>query len=99
MERKCSSCGARISDGMKICANCGKVVPQPRTVPSSDSSYAVKQRNNQKVKSMSMPPEGTICKQAGNAAKQAGKIKSKSIGGFKIFKESTGNHAEKEYLC
>lgn len=58
MERKCSSCGARISDGMKICANCGKVVPQPRTVRSSDSSYAVKQRNNQKVKSMSMPPKG-----------------------------------------
>lgn len=39
MERKCSSCGARISDGMKICANCGKVVeplnrqPQRRTSP------------------------------------------------------------------
>lgn len=31
MERKCSSCGARISDGMKICANCGKVVPSVRT--------------------------------------------------------------------
>lgn len=31
MERKCSSCGARISDEMKICANCGKVVPPLRT--------------------------------------------------------------------
>lgn len=55
MERKCSSCGARISDGMKICANCGKVVPQLRPVHSSDSSYTVRQRNNQKVKSMPKP--------------------------------------------
>lgn len=55
MERKCSSCGARISDGMKICANCGKVVPQLRPVRSSDSSYTVRQRNNQKVKSMPKP--------------------------------------------
>lgn len=99
MERKCSSCGARISDGMKICANCGKVVPQPRTVPSSDSSYAVKQRNNQKVKSMSMPPKGQSANRQAMPQNRQVKIKSKSIGGFKIFKESTGNHAEKEYLC
>lgn len=31
MERKCSACGARISDGMKLCANCGKIIPPPRT--------------------------------------------------------------------
>lgn len=44
MERKCTSCGARISDGMKICANCGKVIspldgaPHRRTNPNRTAS-------------------------------------------------------------
>ena len=38
MERKCSSCGARISDGMKICANCGKVVPPLRATRPANSN-------------------------------------------------------------
>ena len=31
MERHCSGCGARISDDMKICGNCGKIIPSQRT--------------------------------------------------------------------
>lgn len=31
MERHCSSCGARISDDMKICGNCGKIIPPQRS--------------------------------------------------------------------
>ena len=27
MERHCPACGARVSDDMKICANCGKIIP------------------------------------------------------------------------
>lgn len=30
MERHCSGCGARISDDMKICGNCGKIIPSQR---------------------------------------------------------------------
>lgn len=30
MERHCSACGARISDDMKICGNCGKIIPPQR---------------------------------------------------------------------
>ncbi|MDE6149454.1 MAG: zinc ribbon domain-containing protein, partial [Ruminococcus sp.] len=41
MERKCSSCGARISDGMKICANCGKVVPPLRTIRPANSNASM----------------------------------------------------------
>lgn len=38
MERKCSSCGARISEEMKICANCGKVVPPLRSARPNNSN-------------------------------------------------------------
>lgn len=40
MERKCSACGARISEGMKICANCGKVVPPMRTARPANPNAA-----------------------------------------------------------
>ncbi|MGN0602273.1 MAG: zinc ribbon domain-containing protein [Oscillospiraceae bacterium] len=33
MERHCPACGARISDNMKICGNCGKILPPRRTNP------------------------------------------------------------------
>lgn len=32
MERHCSACGARISDDMKICGNCGKIIPPHQKV-------------------------------------------------------------------
>lgn len=38
MERHCPACGARISDNMKICGNCGKILPPRRTNPGGGAA-------------------------------------------------------------
>lgn len=69
MERKCSACGARIRDGMKICANCGKIVPPTRTNPSANRAPQIQPinrksintpaqaRNRQRANTMTFEPE------------------------------------------
>ena len=47
MERHCSSCGARISDDMKICGNCGKIIPPQRQV-NNIHKRPLPQKNNLK---------------------------------------------------
>lgn len=37
MEKLCPACGARISENMKICANCGKIIPKGQSTTRSNA--------------------------------------------------------------
>ena len=47
MERQCPACGARVSNEMKICGNCGKILPQRRTSSSQANASNVCRRSPQ----------------------------------------------------
>lgn len=46
MERQCPACGARVSDEMKICGNCGKILPQRRTSSPQANSANMRRKNS-----------------------------------------------------
>lgn len=67
MERHCPICGARVGEDMKICANCGKIIP-PKRQASQGDKRAMPQGNRRPVQRQA---QGNVSTQRQKAAAQS----------------------------
>ncbi|MBQ9375093.1 MAG: hypothetical protein IJU04_01985 [Ruminococcus sp.] len=96
MERKCSACGARISDNMKICANCGKVVPPLRAKRPVNQNPQRQQVNRSTQNRPAQPQRQVSSQRPASAVKSAPARSSQRVNTQTFTPERKHTHPPKK---